>query len=495
MTPYDSAAKRLVLKRKGCLREAARLRCKGALSKMKVTKKKADGDVVRFECVATAEEVANALHGAQVAFANSMGLRPEKDKTVAQVAEERMGIKDLDSIVESDAIEALIPLALDKKNIIPSFPPKAEPASAFKRGSEFRFALDVTMKPEYELTSYEPVEITVPPFSINEAAVDAQLEEIANRYTVYEKAPDKPVEKGDSCLISLEASENGKPLPGLTTEGRTYTAGLGYMPAGFEEQVIGMRPGETKEFTFEGPGFDDDFNECTQKVDCKVTVKEIQREVKPEIDDAWVKQNMPMMGDAAALRADIAKSIERRDRADYENYKLQMVASELGRRFQGSIADEVYETMRDSMISNIRMELKQQGKTWEEFVNDNGGEQQFGIMMMMQVREVLVQGFALDAVFRHEKLTLTDEDILDACAAMNPGADPRQTRQQFEQSGRGFALRESAERMKANRWALERATIHTPEEMQGTAAAVEEAVEKSIAEEADATAREALGDE
>lgn len=460
---------------------------------MKVNKKKTDGNVITLECVATPEEVASALQAAHVAFANSMGLRPEQGKTVAQVAEEKMGIKNLDSIVEAGAIDALVPLALDKKNLMPSFPPKADPTSPFKRGSEFRFDLVVTLKPEYELTSYDPVEITVPPFSINEAAVDAQMEQLVNRYVAYEKAPDKAIEKGDSCLIAIEAFEDGKPLNGLTTTGRTYTAGMGYMPEGFDENVIGMRPGETKEFSFEGPGFDDDFNEVTQKVDCKVTIKEIQREVKPTIDDEWVRLNMPMMESAAALRADIAKTIEKRDRAEYENYKLQLVASELARRFEGSIADEVYETMRDSMVSNIRMELQQQGRTWEEFVAENGGEQQFGIMLMMQVREVLVQGFALDAVFRHENLTLTDQDILDACAAMNPNADPCQTRQQFEQSGRGFALRESAERMKANRWALERAIVNTPEEMQGTAAQVEEAVEKAIAEEAVTQADEAMG--
>lgn len=460
---------------------------------MKVSKKKTDGNAVILECVATPDEVASALQSAHIAFANSMGLRPEQGKTVAQVAEERMGIKDLDSIVEQKAIEALVPLALDKKNLLPAFPPKAEAASAFKRGHEFRFTLDVALKPDYELTSYEPVEITVPPFSIDEAAVDAQMDQLVSRYTAFEKAPDKAIEKGDSCLISMEAFENGEPLTGLTTEGRTYTAGMGYMPEGFDENIIGMHPGETKEFSFEGPGFDDDFNEVTQKVDCRVTVKEIQQEVKPTIDDEWVKLNMPMIGTAAALRADIAKSIEKRDRAEYENYKLQLVASELARRFQGAIADEVYEAMRDSMVGNIRAELQQQGRTWEEFVAENGGEQQFGIMLMMQVREVLVQGFALDAVFRHEKLTLTDQDILDACAAMNPNADPRQTRQQFEQSGRGFALRESAERMKANRWALERATVHVPEEMGATAAQVEEAVEKGIAEEAVAKADEAMG--
>ena len=98
---------------------------------MKVSQKKLGDGTVRLEAHATAEEVNNALQAVHIGFANAMGLQPEQGKTVAQVAEERMGIKNLDSIVEASAVEALVPLALDKKNLIPSFPPKAEPTSPF----------------------------------------------------------------------------------------------------------------------------------------------------------------------------------------------------------------------------------------------------------------------------------------------------------------------------------------------------------------------------
>ena len=74
---------------------------------MKVTQKKLGDGKVQLDAVATVDEVNRALQQAQVGFAQQMGLRPEKDKTVAQVAEEKMGIKDLDSIVESQAVEAL----------------------------------------------------------------------------------------------------------------------------------------------------------------------------------------------------------------------------------------------------------------------------------------------------------------------------------------------------------------------------------------------------
>ncbi len=451
---------------------------------MKVSQKKADDGKINLEVSATSDEVNKALQAAQIAFADSMGLTPQKDKTPAQAAEEQLGIKNLDSVVESSAIDGLVPLALDKRNIIPLFPPKAEPKTPFKRDRSFSFTMTVTPKPEYELTSYDPVEITVSPYEFDEKEVDQQIADLAQRYTTYVTADPKPVEKGDSCLLSMECYENGEISKNLTTDSRTYVAGEGYMPEGFDEEILGMQPGETKSFTFEGPGLDDDYNEIMQEIDCTVTVKEIQKPVDPVINDEWVATNMPMYDSLDALRDNIRSGLEKQDREAYESYRMQLAASELAKRFEGSIDDEAYEATRASLLNDMRVNLQQQGKSWDDFLEENGGEQQVGMMLMLQTREVLVQGFSLDAVFRHEHLTLSDQDILDACRAMNPRANPQQTRNQFEQSGRGFVLRETAERMKANKWVLEHAIV-TIAESQSQSGDESEPKSASSSEDAD----------
>ena len=90
---------------------------------MKITQKKTDGGKVIVNAVASTEEVAKALNSAHLAFAQQMNLRPEQGKTVAQVAEERMGIRDLDSVVTAQAQDALMPFAVNKTGIIPAFRP------------------------------------------------------------------------------------------------------------------------------------------------------------------------------------------------------------------------------------------------------------------------------------------------------------------------------------------------------------------------------------
>lgn len=425
---------------------------------MKVTHKKLDDGRVLVEAVAATAEVSHALNTAHIMFAQQMGMPFEKDKTIPQLAEELMGIKDLDSVVMSQAIETLVPFAIDKAGITPAFPAHPETTMPLKRGKTFQFSLRLTPKPDYELTSYEPVSITIQEMSLDERQVDAQIAQIAESYAEFVTDDPHPLQKGDSCLLAMESYKNGEKVAGLTTDARTYTAGVRLMPEGFDQNIIGMNVGETKTFTFEGPGFDDKGNEIVETIECTATIKEVQKKVAPVIDDAWVAKFMPMYKDLAALRADIRRGLEQQLTAEYENYKRSVASGELAKRFQGRIADEVYEAMSRNLLTNMRAEVEGRNMTWQQFVDQQGGEQQFSMMLMMQTRQMLVQGYALDALFRHEGLVVGEEDIQEACASMNP-QNPEGVRRQMEGSGRGFALREAAERIKANKWLVEHANI------------------------------------
>ena len=431
---------------------------------MKITQKKIDGGKVLVSAIASTAEVTKAFNSAHLAFAQQMGLRPERGKTVAQVAEESMGIRDLDSVVSAQAAEALMPFAVDKTGIIPAFPPVIDPKSSLKRGQTFQFEVAITPKPDYKLSSYEPVSITLQPLQIDTSEVDAQLAQMADTYAEYVADDPHPIGKGDSCKIKMSVKrENGEDIPALATEGRTYVAGMGYMPDGFEENVLGMDVGETKTFEFDAPDIDENGKEVTSHLVATVTILEAQKRVQPEINDEWVQKYMPFYKSADDLRKSIEDGVTKKQRQEYENGRRQAVAAAAAKRFEGSIADEVYEAVSQNMMNNLRTQVAAQGMKFDEFVEQQGGQQQFNMMMMLQIREMLVQGYTLDAVFRHEGLTITDEDLNEACAELGQG-DPKTVRRQLEESGRGFVLREAAERLRANKWLVEHADIKEPEQ-------------------------------
>ena len=70
---------------------------------------------------------------------------------------------------------------------------------------------------------------------------------------------DSVIEIGDVVDLSLDTTLHGKKIEGLCFPSRVFTTGVGNMPEEFERNIIGMKAGETKAFTYEGPvAIDDD---------------------------------------------------------------------------------------------------------------------------------------------------------------------------------------------------------------------------------------------
>lgn len=421
---------------------------------MKVVQKKLVGDRVLVEATASPADVDKAFDWASIAFLQQMGIQPEQGKPFAQQAEEKLGVPNLDALVLPRVTEFLVPFAIEKKGIMPAFPPKPAAQTTLKRGSDFVFTMEILPKPEYELDSYEPVEITAKAFSIDPNEVDEQVKLAAQNFAGYEVVDPRPVKKDDYVKIAVsDTKQDGEPFGAFDTEGRTYPLGQNYMPEDFDDALIGMEPGQKKDVEFDAPGTDGSVH-----VTCTVELLELQKQVVPEITDEWVEKNMPFFRDAKAFRESIEYQLERAHRAEYDAYVEELAVNKLAHRFKGQIDDSIYEAMRETQLRQLSAEVQQQGMTLDQFIQQNGGQHQFGMMMMVQTRMALVNGYSLDAVFRHEKMTLTDEDILDTCAVLNP-QNPELARQQMEGMGNAYALREMAERRKAAKWLVKNAKI------------------------------------
>lgn len=84
--------------------------------------------------------------------------------------------------------------------------------------------------------------------------------------------------------------------------------------------------------------------------------------------------------------------------------------------------------MRDNYFRSLDQQLQAQHMSYDDYVEQQGGKQQFSMMVMMQVREMLVEGYALDALFAHEGLATTDADYLAAAQQINPQGCPQTDR-------------------------------------------------------------------
>ena len=185
------------------------------------------------------------------------------------------------------------------------------------------------------------------------------------------------------------------------------------------------------------------------------------RTVVPEIDDAWVKSNIndPKVTTLAQLRDALRESGIAYKNSRFEEEKLDKAAEGMAARLSGDVPDDMVTGMRDSMIDELGARLDADGMTIDSLLKQRGMTiEELRADAEAQARTMLRQGFALDAVFRHENLSIDDSDIADALHAIAPG-DEEAARKSMVESGYMFTVEETAERMKAGQWILDHANV------------------------------------
>ena len=111
--------------------------------------------------------------------------------------------------------------------------------------------------------------------------------------------------------IDFEGKIDGVPFEGGKAEAFQFIIGEGQMLAAFEGAVRGMKAGESKTFPLQFPADYQGKDVAGKEADFMVTLKKIEAQHLPEVNEALAKSLGIKEGSVEALRADIKRNLER----------------------------------------------------------------------------------------------------------------------------------------------------------------------------------------
>ncbi|HJI81230.1 MAG TPA: trigger factor [Eggerthellaceae bacterium] len=177
----------------------------------------------------------------------------------------------------------------------------------------------------------------------------------------------------------------------------------------------------------------------------------------PEITDEWVAHNLADMNISTVddLRDRFRKTSEEELATRYEQAKMAAAMEAYVPRFEGEVSEKMLSAMTQELFETFVSDLLIEGTNFEEFSKEqNITEEQARASLSAQAENQLVQGFILDAIYDHEQIKLQPSDLLQALKNMAPGKE-EDTFDAMQKSGRGFLLKQAAQRMKAAEWILD----------------------------------------
>ena len=356
----------------------------------------------------TAEEFENAISAAYNKRKKSItvpGFR--KGKAPRKVIEAQYG----ESVFYDDAVNSLynqnIVAVIDKTGLDVVDVENTEVVEVSKENG-VKFKADIITKPVVEISDYKGLEVKKTTKTVDDAAVDAEIDKIRNRNARSISVEDRAAQIGDTAVIDFEGFLDGVAFEGGKGEKFPLELGSGSFIPGFEEQVAGKNIGEDFDVNVTFPEHYQAENLAGKPAVFKCKLHEIKGKELPNVDDEFVK-DVSEFDTLDEYKADIKSKLEKAatDEAS-TNLDNALVDAVIG-KMKAEVPQVMYQRRIDEIVrewsarNRISVEdyLKYTGVTMDQF------RANFTEVAKRQVDLRL----ALEKIAELENITVSDEDV------------------------------------------------------------------------------------
>jgi trigger factor len=377
--------------------------------RMKTTRKNLSASQVELKINLTQEDL--KPHMAEAArhisqHLNVPGFRPGKapyDIVKREVGEEQIFQESLD-----DAINSALIKAMQEESIYPYGEPdlKLDKITPLQ-GIDFTVTMDVY--PEVTLGAWPTEKIKRHKPEASKEEIDNAIKDLA-KMLVKEELVEREAKTGDSAYVDFDVLVNGVPIEGGSAKDFAIVIGEGKMIPGFEDQMVGMKAGETRDFRLTFPK-DYAPQLAGKEADFKIGMKQVLERVAPATNDELAKR--VGVKDLAELQEKMKENIQKekegkdRQRAEIEAVKKVVEAATITEIPKKMVHDEIHR-----LIHEFEHDLARQGINLQTYLGQTGKkkedmEKEFEPKAIERLKTSLV----VDQIAEQEKLEVDQKEV------------------------------------------------------------------------------------
>lgn len=379
---------------------------------MTVKWEKLEGNTGVLTVEVSAEKVNEGLTAAfnkVVKTVNVPGFR--KGKMPRPMFEKRFGVESL----YQDALDILLPEAygnaIDEAGIEPIDRPDID-IEQMEKGKELIFKATVQVKPEVTLGDYKGLEVEEFDTTVTDEDVAKELETLQNRQAELVVKEEGTAELGDTVVIDFEGFVDGEAFEGGKAENHSLELGSGSFIPGFEEQLVGVATGESKDVEVSFPEEYHAAELAGKPAVFKVTVHEIKGKELPALDDEFAKDVDEEVETLDALKEKIRTRLEDSKKHEAEHNLRDSLVEKAAENAQVDIPEVMVTNEVNRMLQEFEQRLQMQGMNLELYFQFSGQDEN---ALREQMKEEAVNrvrvALTLEAIVKAENIEVSDEDV------------------------------------------------------------------------------------
>jgi trigger factor len=383
----------------------------GGRIKMSVQVENLEKSMAKLTVTVSAEDFEKALQRAYQKQKKNISIPGfRKGKVPRQVIEKMYGA----GVFYEDAANGILPGAYTdaakESGLDITSTPQID-VTQIEKGKDFIFTATVALKPDVVLGQYKGVEVPKVDRTVTDEDVDKALKDEQEKNARQITVEDGGAENGDSVVMDYEGKIDGEPFEGGSAKNHTLVLGSGSFIPGFEDGLIGVKGGETRdvEVTFPEDYHAEELKGKKAVFTCKV--EKVTRKELPELDDEFA-QEVSEFDTLDEYKADVRKNLEtKKEEAARQEIKDNAV-SKAAQNSTIEIPAPMIDTQADRMIDNFARRLQAQGMSMQQYMQFTGSDEN---MMREQVKpqaEIQIRNqLTLEKIAETENIQVSDEEL------------------------------------------------------------------------------------
>ncbi|PJC65006.1 MAG: trigger factor [Deltaproteobacteria bacterium CG_4_9_14_0_2_um_filter_42_21] len=285
-----------------------------------------------------------------------------KGKVPTAMLEKKLGA-EMDQELVKQIVQDTYPEAVKEAKVQPLSEPRIEPGM-YEKGKPFSYRALFDVFPEIKVEDYKGIKLEAEECKASEEDLENELTVLQRQMTQLEPLEEGELSGETMALIDFKGTADGESFKGSEAKDFVVECGTGQLLAVFEDQIKGMKVGETRTIHFDYPEDYFNFDVAGKKGEFEVKLKELRKKIVPELNDDLAKS----LGDYknfAAFKADLEKRIaEAKSEMDRRQLHRKII-EHLCEKNKIEVPEVMLHTELSSMLEQHKRELESKGQSFD----------------------------------------------------------------------------------------------------------------------------------
>ena len=282
----------------------------------------------------------------------------------------------------------------------------------------FSATIELVIAPEFELSEYKGIEVTVPKIDVSNEELEESLGQIRERFADYQNVEDRGIQMGDFVVINYKGSIDGKavgevlPLaPATLAQNTGFWLKMddnSFLP-GFCKPLLDLKNNDSKSLNVTIPDDYEAEDLRGQSLEYEVEIVEIKEQKLPDLDDDFAEKIEPGKS-LDELKNTLREQMEEQRKGYRQEMITNQILSKINSELEFEVPQEIVMRETQSRVNDIFNSNTERGVSEEELVEH---QEQIIESAGQQANNSVKTSFILEQIADKEKIEVTQEEVLN----------------------------------------------------------------------------------